>query len=237
VRSLLYLVLCLLFVSGHRANSQSLQSDTAFVAQARANAIKRHTEEVGVNSNFYNGAQYEEYSPQTNEHPYLHPDWSYGSVEYDGEFYKRVPLLFDIANDQVVSSYIHGNTFRLVNEKVGSFILKDQKFVRITDEQVPAGFYQLVYDGKTRFVIRRRKMFFTKLDGNVIRNAFDLKIEYYLVKDGKFHLVRGERSLLGSLGDHKQEVKKFMRERRIHYGSDKEKSAVSILTYYDQITN
>lgn len=236
MRSLLFLVPSALLAALVPAAGQSFASDTGFVANARTSAIKRYTEEVGVNSSFYNGSEYHEYSPQLNEHPYLVPDWTYGTVVYGREQYDHVPLLFDIAEDQLITSYIHGNPIRLVRERVQSFTLNDTKFIRVDNRQVPSGFYQLVYGNKTSFLIRRQKTFHTVLDGSVLRNAFDFKIEYYLVKDGKFHTIRGERGLLVALGDHRQELKRFIRDRNIRFHVNKERSAYSILQYYDQLT-
>jgi len=236
VRSLCCVLLSVVLVPFYQATGQSFKADTAFIAEARANAIKRYTDEVGVNSNFYNGSQYIEYSPQTDEHPYLLPDWTYGSVTYGGERYDHVSLLLDVAEDQLITTYSYGNPIRLVREKVGAFTMNDKSFVRVSDPQVPAGFYQLVYSGETRFLIKRRKTFYTKVDGNDIRNAYDLKVDYYLYKNGTYHNVRGERSLLAPLADRKQDVKKFMREQHIRYGADKERAAISILGFYDQIT-
>jgi hypothetical protein len=236
VRRLLSLVVSTTLLAVEAVNGQSFTSDTSFVAEARKNAIARYNKEVDINSSFFSGSEYAEYVPQVDEHPYLIQDWTYGSVNYGGAQYDHVSLLFDIAEDQVISAYPYGNLFRLVREKVRSFTMNDMTFVKVSDPQVSPGFYQLVYAGDTRFLVRHRKTLYKKVDGNDIRNAFDLKVDYYLVKDGTYHSIRGLRSLLAVLGDHKQELKKFIRERHIRYSENKEESAISILGFYDQIT-
>jgi hypothetical protein len=236
VRILLPVLYCLALIPTGAALGQEFKSDTAFIATAKASAIRLYTVEAGVKSNFYNGSEYYEYSPQADEHPYLDPNWKYGSVLYGRELYTNVPLLLDIADDDLITTYSHGNAIRLVHDKVESFTIEEDRFRSINDPQVPRGFYQVVYEGETSFMIRRAKTFHARIEGNTIQNDFDLKVVHYVVKDGIFHIVRGERSLLSALGDHRQELKKFIRERKIEYRSNKEKSAYAILQYYDQLT-
>lgn len=216
--------------------AQSFKSDTAFIAEARIAAAKRYTTDVGVNSNFYSGSAYNEYSPQEDEHPYYTADWKYGSVNYGGEQYDNVPLLYDMAEDQLISAYVHGNSIRLVRDKVRWFTFDNKKFIKITGPLLPLGFYQLVYEGKDfRYLIRRQKTFYMRTDGNTLRNSFDLKTDYFMEKDGRIYQVRSQRALLSLLGDKKQEVKRFMRENDIRYIINREASAPSILGYYEQL--
>ena len=67
-------------------------------------------------------------------------------------------------------------------------------------------------------------------------NTFEPTNSYYIVKDGEFHNFRTRGALMKILGDHKSEVKKFMREQRLAFGTERERSTVRVLAYYDQIT-
>jgi ribosomal protein L21E len=216
--------------------SQNSLSDTAFVALAQQNAVKLYTTRIGAVSNVYNGGQYMEYRPQEDEHPYLTPDWIYGDVEYGGEHYKSVSLLYDLSVDELITMHTHGNAIQMIQRKVKSFQLGDRTFVRINNDQIKEGFYERLYDGKVKFYARRQKSLYVKASGNVLRNMFESYDYYYLLKDGRFHSFKSRGSLLRLLSDHKAELKKFARETKMNYRSDREGSAVRILGYYDEIT-
>jgi hypothetical protein len=226
---------CLLLSIG-LIRGQAYIADTTFVADAKKNAVKLYTARLGVVSNVYNGSEYAEYRPQRDENPYLTPDWIYGSVNYGGEQYESIPLLLDIANDELITMYASGNAIQMIREKVRSFKLEDRTFARLTNSQVSPGFYELMYDGKVKYYAKRQKTLYQKLNGTSLMNIFETSNTHYIVKNGTFHTFRTRGALLKVLGDHKAELKKFIREQRLPFGANREKSTVSVLAYYDQLS-
>jgi hypothetical protein len=219
------------------AFGQASLPDTAFVAEAQKNAVKLYLSRPGFVSNVYNGTQYTEYRPQQDEHPYLTEDWIYGNVEYGGERYESVPMLLDLSVDQLVTVYPYGNAIQMIQAKVNSFQLGDRTFVRLANAQVRNGFYERMYNGNVKFYIRREKALQIRLQGNVQETSFEQSTAYYLYKDGAYHTFRTRKKFLHILDDRKPELKKFIREQGIQFGADRERNAVRVLAYYDQITS
>jgi hypothetical protein len=215
---------------------QNHTSDTTFLARSHKNAVGLYTTRIGPVSNVYNGGEYLEYRPQNDEHPYLTQDWVYGTVEYGGEQYEQVSLLYDISIDELITMHTYGNAIQMIKQKVKSFVFSDRTFVRIVNDQVPEGFYERMYDGKVKFYARRQKAFYVKTSANVLINDFESSNTYYLLKDGVFHTFKSRGSLLRHLSDRKSELKKFTREQKMSYRPNREESAIRILRYYDEIT-
>jgi hypothetical protein len=235
VTRLIFTLLCL-FLSVGFSRGQAYLADTAFVAEAQKNAVNLYTSRLGVVSNVYNGNEYSEYRPQNDEHPYLTQDWNYGRVNYGGEQYESVPLMLDLSKDELISMYTSGNAIQMIREKVSSFQIEDRIFVRLANEQVTAGFYELLYDGKVKFYAKRKKTLYKKEDGTELLNTFEESNSYYILKDGKYHNFRSRGSLLKILDDHKADVKKIIREQKTPFRFQREKITVRALGYYDQIT-
>lgn len=211
------------------------QGDTTFVTDARNSAIRLYTQSVGVQSHLFNGSEYREYHSQRDEFPYLFDDVMFGGVKYGGEVYENIPLYYDLEKDQVVTSYTHGNKVQLLRDKVEYFDIGEHRFVRLNNDKVAEGFYDLLYDGKMKFYAKRQKVLALKINGNVAENSFEERVKYYIVKNGTYHTVKGKRSVMGLIRDRKKDMKRAIREEKLKFGKTREKSIARILERYEQI--
>src|SRR5436190_959037 len=110
-----------LFFQHFPSPAQGTQADTLFVAAAQESAREEYTLEMEGQSNIFSGTEYGEHlNLRDGQHPFfLVDDWSDGSVFYDGEFYKKVSLMYDILKDGV---------YHKVNDKASVLaVLADQK--------------------------------------------------------------------------------------------------------------
>lgn len=211
------------------------QTDTTFVADARKNAIQYYTQTMGVQSHIFNGSEYKEYISQRDEFPTLYDDVMTGNVKYAGELYENIPLYYDLAKDQVITSYTHGNKVQLLRDKVEYFDIGDHRFVRLNNDKVAEGFYDLLYDGKMKFYAKRLKVLAVRMNGNDADNIFEERVRYYILKNGVYHTVKGKRSVLSLVSDKKREVKRTIREEKLKFGKTREKSIARILERYEEI--
>ena len=121
-----------LVLSSSLCYCQVTQVDTAFLAQAKKKSIVLYTSIIQHQSRLYNGNDYVIYFPRDEEHPYYkNDDWGNGSVSYWGELYENIPLLFDLAVDQIITEHNRGNPIKLLAEKVQGFVIWDHTFVRL----------------------------------------------------------------------------------------------------------
>ena len=228
--------LCILLIISTISLAQTSRSDTAFVAQAKTNAIGLYSKAISAQSHLYNGSAYTEYVSQRDENPYFIDEWLEGTVMYDGEYHDHVFLLYDLSTDRlVVDNQFSIKKVMLVNEKVSSFSIQGHNFVHLTNTELPAGHYELTYNGNTKVYVRHRKTLQSRVVDYSIFNEFEEKKLYYIYKDGKFHSVRSKGSVVNVLEDKKKELKKFIRDNKLVFGNDRAKDISRVAQYYDQL--
>src|SRR5436190_1611330 len=101
-----------LFFQHFPSPAQGTQADTLFVAAAQESAREEYTLEMEGQSNIFSGTEYGEHlNLRDGQHPFfLVDDWSDGSVFYDGEFYKKVSLMYDINSDKVIVEHYYNHS-------------------------------------------------------------------------------------------------------------------------------
>jgi len=219
------------------AMAQSYRSDTAFIAAASANAVKHYHEAIKGQSQLYNGGDYAEYKTLEEEHPYFGSnDWVFGSVHYDGYLYEQVPLLYDLQTDQVLTeSFSRSSTMKLIKERVKYFTIPGHKFVSQPDSSLHHGFYELLYDGRTKVYARHIKVLQETINQQVIVHDFEEKTRYYIYKDGAYFHVRSKSSIQGVFADQKRDLNQLMSKNKIRFRRNREQYIVRMAEFYDRI--
>lgn len=191
----------------------------------------------------YNGPQYFIYDSPAEEHQFYPTEkWESGSVFYDGQLFRGVPLLYDIVKDQLVARYKQGfGNVALQSQKVGYFTLPGHTFVRVEAdtgrvEGLRTGFYDQLYTGKTKVVARRAKERQQDLSDRKVTINFPQKDVYYLYQAGEYHAVRTKKSVLTYLEDQKRPLKKYLRDNSLTFRDDRQTAILALATYYDELT-
>ena len=191
----------------------------------------------------YNGPQYFVYDSPAEEHQFfLSEEWKIGSVFYDGQLFREVPLLYDIVKDQLVARYKQGfGNVALQNQKVGYFTLPDHRFVRVEAdtgrvEGLRTGFYDQLYDGKVKVVAHRAKERQQDLTERKVIINFPQKDVFYLYRDGKYHPVRTRKSVLSYLEDQKRPLKQYLRQQKLNFRDNREATILGLAAHYDKLT-
>jgi hypothetical protein len=223
--------------------SQHLLADTAFVASAEKSAIEKYSRSLGVGSHLLNGIQYKEYNPHSDDigNPFfVSDDWVEGSVFYDGQRYDQVAILYDLVREKVVIEHPYSGTkLELITEKIGYFSLPDHWFVRlnadtIKDSPITTGFYDLLYNGPTRFYAKRQKIQRDHIVGRDILVEFSVNDRLYLYKNGVYYPVKGKASVFSVLADRKTDIRKFLRKNKINIRRNPEKAISRVVSFYDE---
>ncbi len=191
----------------------------------------------------YNGPQYFVYDSRSEEHQfYLSEAWVPGTVLYDGQLFKSVPMLYDIVKDEVVIKYVKsfGNV-ALQSEKVHSFSLADHSFIRLMADTPEAGglrtgFYDVLYQGTSRLLARRAKERLQQITDTKIVIEFPEKDAFYIFKNGQYNSVHSRSSVLMLLEDQKRPLKKHLREQRLSFRENREAAITALAAHYDQLT-
>lgn len=223
--------------------AQDQTADTSVRQSAIRNAEVYYHKVIGGQSRLYNGSEYVPYPFALNEgsHFFMSDSLLRGTVSYDGMFFEDVPMMFDMVKDQLVVQQV-GNFFRiyLVNEKLSEFTIAGHTFVRIVPDSLNArvmstGFYDRLYQGKTGVYMRTQKMIQEATNNDGIKRTINQVVRYYVLKDGKFHPVKNEKSVLALMGDQKKEVRQYLRKNKIRYKKNRANAIARTVAYYDQL--
>jgi hypothetical protein len=216
--------------------------DTTYLSAARQNAVKIYRQAIGVQARLYNGSKYLAPEHTLEQHPYfLSEDWIMGDVFYDGEYFQNVPLMYDLSSGHLISEHFSsGHAIQLVQEKLRHFSISGHYFEKIENESVAGSlpqtaFYDVLYPGPTKVVVRREKFLREKIESNTIQRFFDEKNRYYIFKNGAFFPVKSKASVLKLLGAQKQQLKKFMKQQKLSLSDDRELALKNLAAHYDSL--
>lgn len=232
----------LLFVA-ISAEGQQLKLDTAFLSAAKNNQVTIYEGSILGQTRLNNGSAYRDYLSRDEEHPYFGvDDWTYGTIVYDDQRYDNVALFYDLLKDKVIAEHsLNGAKLELINNKVKQFTMGGHTFVRLKSDESKGiseeGFYDLLYDGKTKVYVRRKKELQQRLEATEIIATFDVKNRIFILKDGMYIPVKNKNSLLDVFKDKKQDVRAFMNKSGKKFKSDREGATVAVARFYDSQNN
>jgi hypothetical protein len=230
VLSLLLLTACI-----HAGNAQSIRGDSVFQDRSVDNAIALYAHSMGNQSHLFNGTEYIVYASSNGEHPYFNDDWTDGSVYYEGQHYGPVPLLYDLSTDKLVTENAHGAPMQLISRKIKYFTLNQHVFVNMRDSQVlKEGFYDLLYDGKTKVYAQRKKALQKNISGTELQKKFEESVRYFIYKEGSYFLVKNKKDVFTLFEDQKDPLKKFVRASHLHFRPSMETAIRQMAQFYDK---
>jgi hypothetical protein len=224
-----------------RTFAQTTLSDTSFVNVSISNSIKAYERFIEGQQLYFNGSAYVEPERTNEEHSFfMTDDWTTGSVTFEGQHFTNVPLLYDIAQDQLITESATGNMQVLAQERVSGFSLGTLPFEKIENEKVAnslpgTGYFQVLYPGKTKLICLRQKSMQEKIDGNKIEVYFDEKSRYFVLLNGKYFPVKSRRSLLKLLPEHRNELRAFANRNRLNYNNNLDLTLAGMVTQYDAL--
>ncbi len=243
-------IFCVALVVVFKNVSAQTDSDSSVYKQAVVNLITHFDQGMDEGARLYNGFGFTPYSSDITGNAFLddNDSWRMGTVNYDGETFANVPMIYDIyADNLIVLLHNHGAPYRLVSERVVSFDLRDHRYVRISGiaAGIKAGFYEQLYGGKSTVVNKLEKELSTTnlTSGNVAsthNRYFAPKNEYhqyYIRKGNTYYSVNSQGSVLDLFKDKKKELRQYIKDNHIQFDSFPEASMVKIATYYDHLTD
>lgn len=219
------------------AGGQSLDSTNRGLTEVSDSAAGLYFANQRETLAIHNGRVFYGY-PGTVDHAfYPETGWQNGSVLYDGIWYKDISLMYDIYKDEVVILHPTATPIRLFSERVQQFIFQGQTFVRLNPAKnniLKSGFYQRLTEGNVTIFVRRYK----KLEENIVDLAIERRFvssnQYYVLKDGNYYAINKQKSLLELLKDSRQNIVQHLKQEKLRYKDNKEKTIVQIAEFYNQ---
>lgn len=195
-------------------------------------------------SRLYNGLSYLGYGSNVDGSANFQDlnTFSKGSVVYDGFRFENTPLMYDLNQDKLVSLLGEFSKYSLISNKVTEFHLNDHHFTYInvidtTTSVIKSGFFDLIYNGNTKILVKRSKSMETSINDNMIRYYFVPKTYYYIARDQKYEVISSEKSFLNFFKDKKIALKKRLKESKIKFRKQPEAAMILLASYYEHSEN
>jgi hypothetical protein len=168
------------------------------------------------------------------------------SLILKGRRYENLMLDYDTFRDELIYwdslKFIENKVFKLSLNKdpIDRFIFyfgPDSLSFRYFNTEkdlnfnLAEGFYELVYEGKSKFIIRHRAYLLVK-DG--IDEYIYSPADYIMVNDG-YVKITSKRVFLKLFGDRSDDVKKFIRVNKVHIRKAGKNEIATVLKYYDSL--
>lgn len=220
------------------AAAQITAPDSSSLPGAVSYATQLYNQAFGRNSHLLNGTEYVAYSGEGYwGHPFLVADApQVGSLYYDGFFYPRIELLYDIKLDQVIVQPPGASApIALTSARVKQFALYGRTFVYVAagaGSPAGAGFYDLLQDGKVRLLAKRRKTLLEESTKTGKGGQFTQHDELFVQDGPAFYPVSSTKQLLGLWPARRDALQQYAR----HHRADTPENAISALvSYYNSL--
>lgn len=165
-------------------------------------------------------------------------EWKKGTITYDGVTYQDVTFNYDVYQQELVVVTPKSIPIRVLSERVQRFVIEDQVFTRHNagkEHGLKTGFYQQPETGKITILIHRRKIVQEKIVQQTLERKFVSEDTYYALKDGKYHVIHNQKSLLNLLADSRQAVTRHLKQQKLKYKHDNEQYILQAAHFYNQL--
>jgi hypothetical protein len=230
--------------------SDAGQDNTDFnlISECQADYLNTlYVKKVDIAEELINGREYIPYYFKYKVKPLLFDESKHtGSVMFNGRKYNNLKLEYDTYLDQVIysdsSKFIEDKLFKIALNKdlVDGFCLyfgSDSRIFRNfrTDDgaknNLPQGFYEVVYDGGSKFIIRHQSFLMEK-EGEY---EYSYTPTDYVMVGESFFKVRSSGGFIKLFGNDSDAVRKFMQTNKIHFKSAEKTQISTVLRYYDTL--
>lgn len=225
-----------LLITCCQANAQAVAAarDSSLLGAAVRAAEQRYR--LGApESRLLNGVAYANNAPAyMRGHPFFQSsDPQPGTLYYDGQHFAAVELLYEQVLDQVL---LYGpeqaGHMQLIRQKVREFELAGHRFVWLPADSagvLAEGFYDMVVNGPTQFLVRRTKKVEAATGGYDMKGGYEEKMRFFVQRQGRFYELSTLKQTLTALADKKPEMQAYARRNRLRFATDSRETSVAEL--------
>jgi hypothetical protein len=206
-----------------------------------------YSEKIEAPKELINGKEYESYYTRSKNKPLLFADKSRtASIITKSRRYNNLTLQYDTFLDEV----IYTDTSQTINYRfpqialnkniiVGfnlyfaddSLIFKYFRLPECSEKKLLEGFYEIVYEGKSKYIIKHESGFYEK-EGS---KEYKYSPKNYISIGDNFFKIKNRKSLLQLFGEKSRDIKKFMHISRIRFRQADKRQIESVLKFYDSL--
>ena len=222
-------------------NAQNVVANNPVSTSAAEQVINNYQVVLADQLEIFNGYGYhflpqgQKGSAYFGEKAYFNP----AVIQYNGNWYKNIPVLYDIYADAMVSQ-VQDSMFVLRAEKISDIYFSEHHFIHFNTpkgENINAGYYDQLYNGRSEVLVKRIRTVQNNVTSQSVEVLYENRDVIYLKKGDNYIKVYSKSSVLDVFKDKSKQIKQFLKDNHIAYKEDVEGSIVKLATYYDQIAN
>ncbi|MCJ7449264.1 MAG: hypothetical protein MUO72_16435 [Bacteroidales bacterium] len=245
IRHIFLLLFPILSASGQIPdNNERISQDL----NQQKNYLRRlYYESVTVPNEMINGKEYLPYFSHSKTTPLLFSGQRLNAIlTIKNREFKNIRLQYDTYLDEL----IYTDTTRMVNFEYprialnkdivdgfniefngDSMLFKYLKFPENTENELENGFYEVAYDGVTRFIIKHKSDKYIRQ----ALNEYDYSPEGYILNGDKFKEIKNNKAFLQMFREWSAEIKEFLKKSKININKAGKYDIIKVLVYIDSM--
>jgi hypothetical protein len=212
--------------------------------ESKEKLYKSYYSIVAESNDFIKGTEYLPYDYRSKTTPLLFSGKSFITDLFMDRRYFRTNLQYDTYREGLIytdtSKMINAQypKINLAKEAVDSFTFmsdigimkfKNLRFPDNGGSTMKNGFYEIVYEGPSRFMIRHISVLYRR----DALNEYDYSPENYILGGDSWIRVKNSRELFSIFGNQSESIKDFIRNESIRIRKMYKNDIVRVLRYYD----
>jgi hypothetical protein len=189
-----------------------------------------------------NGRKWRSNYSNVRGHEFLFSDkFLQGNITINGKTFNNISLKYDILNDEIICPVHPWIYVQLNKEKVEGFdiFFNDRKYhfdnFRGDNIKVLQGYLNILYKGNNTALLIKYKKSISNLAIDGRFDEFSQLHHIYVLRDGVLYSIYGKKDLFRSLKERNQEIKDFIRQKKIKVSMKNPDSFIKVLEYYDSL--
>jgi len=194
-----------------------------------------------------NGKEYLLYFFQSKTNPLFNSRDKLNAILYiNNRQYRNIKIQYDTYLDEV----IYTDTSRIINyefprialnrDVIEGFSLcingdslkfRHLRFPPGSVDNPGDGYYEIVYDGATSYIIKHRSVLYRRES----LNEYKYSPVNYVSTENKFYDLRNKKNFILIFGDKSQEINTFLHKSKIRVNKANRNQIVAVLKYYDSL--
>jgi len=170
---------------------------------------------------------------------FLTSEYLDADITVEGISFRNVRIRYDICNDNVIILWKSNFPIALSRQRIDGFTVRhdgtERRFVNYHDAFPEfSGFAEVLYSGGTTFVARHTKALNYNPSSTTFSQFMDYTKYFYMI-NGTCNQVKSRRTFLKLMGDHEQEVKRYIRQNNILMSNFSPAGFSAVAAYHDSL--
>lgn len=215
--------------------------DSLFVTQVSQKTISSLLNLQKTDGPLYNGEMHYPHAKFKNggHASFINNNYTKGTIVYDGLTYKSMRVMYDLVRDQLLLLNADSSGGIVVqSEHVDFFSLHNHNFLnvksRTAPENITPGYYDLLYDGGIKLLVRRLKKI-TESVTQYVEKEVEQTARYYLLKDSVYTQIKGRQDLMTLLKATQKENESYIKANKLDFNRNREESFLKLVSFHDSL--